>query len=114
MKNEILELFKGIVVIIDDKINDTSSKIFEIKQEIEKKDISVVCYDSIPAIEKISSFSNASFIILDWSFSDLDGNGDLDERISMGATNKKDEEERIIELIKRINNDFFYTFIHIF
>ena len=107
MKNEILELFKGIVVIIDDKINDTSSKIFEIKQEIEKKDISVVCYDSIPAIEKISSFSNASFIILDWSFSDLDGNGDLDERISMGATNKKDEEERIIELIKRINNDFF-------
>ena len=107
MKDEILELFKGIVVIIDDKINDTSSKIFEIKQEIEKKDISVVCYDNIPAIEKISSFSNASFIILDWSFSDLDGNGDLDERISMGATNKKEEEERIIKLIKRINNDFF-------
>ena len=55
MKEEILELFKGIAVIIDDKINDTSSKIFEIKQEIEKKNISVVCYDSIPAIEKISS-----------------------------------------------------------
>ena len=107
MKEEILELFKGIAVIIDDKINDTSSKIFEIKQEIEKKNISVVCYDSIPAIEKISSFSNASFIILDWSFSDLDGNGDLDERISMGATNKKEEEERIIKLIKGINNDFF-------
>ncbi|WP_446810150.1 hypothetical protein ACH50O_00700 [Methylomonas sp. 2BW1-5-20] len=64
---DILELFKGIAVIIDDEVNNPSVKELQnILTQIESKEIPLLKYDSIPSSEKSSYFKNLSFVVLDW------------------------------------------------
>ncbi len=68
---DIKKLFKGVAVVIDDKINDTESDdlILKIVDKLKKEKIPLLKYDDIPDNSIISNFSNISFILLDWELS---------------------------------------------
>lgn len=67
---DIKELFKGVAVIIDDKVNNNESKnedkILEIVEKLEHEKIPLLKYESIPDNDEIKNFQNISFILLDW------------------------------------------------
>ena len=65
---DIKELFKGVAVVIDDKINDKESGdlILNIIEKLEKENIPLLKYNDIPDENIISDFNNVSFILLDW------------------------------------------------
>lgn len=70
----IKELFSGVAVIIDDKINglnkddkdDKPDKIFQIIKKLEENNIPLLKYESLPNDSEIKQFKNISFILLDW------------------------------------------------
>jgi len=67
------ELLRGVAIIIDDQIADTSSEIFKLITEIEERHIPCVKYDTLPELESITHLSEVSFIILDWDLTPFDG-----------------------------------------
>ena len=66
--NEILDLFSGNVVVIDDEINNPSGALKELLNELTSKSILFHKFDRIPNDEQIINFRNISFMILDWEF----------------------------------------------
>ena len=104
---EIEKLFNGIAVIVDNEIEDKDSAVYKIKTLIEAKSIPVAVFSEIPQLEVIPSLASASFIVLDWDYtnSKLDvGDG---ERVSIPAALTESEEERLIEFIKKLQSDIF-------
>lgn len=67
-ENEILELFDGNVVIIDDEINSPTGALKELINELNDKSILFHKLDRIPDDWQINNFRNISFMILDWEF----------------------------------------------
>ena len=65
---DVEKLFQGIAVIFDDEISDPTSTIYTIKENIQRKNIPVAVYNEMPRPEIIPSLSNASFVILDWDY----------------------------------------------
>jgi hypothetical protein len=108
------KLFSGIAVIIDDEINEDSSPISTMKKTIEKRDIPVATYETIPEKGVIPSLVDAAFVILDWDFTHgqaqrlLDGD---EERIKFGDTMQKDQESELIEFIRAL---MLGTFVPVF
>ncbi len=114
----VVELFKGVAVIIDDQVDILDSEIYKIKNMIMEKKIPVLTFPTIPEEDFISSFYGISFIILDWDFtalSEKDANYeyDLGERVNVGDTYEAETNTRIIGFIKRIINELFIP-IYIF
>lgn len=75
MKNsEIISLFKGIGIIIDENIGDCNSHddINKIYRYLINRNIPLLSYSSIPKDEVIQNFKNASFVVLDWNLHNLD------------------------------------------
>lgn len=110
----IAELFKGIAVIIDDEIKDETSKIYHIKQMIEKRNIPVLEFDDIPSVDLIPSLEHSSFIVLDWEYSDnteKDMQKSVDERISIPATLQGEKTKILLEFIRKILKHFIPVFI---
>ncbi|MDM8119761.1 hypothetical protein QUV58_02930 [Succinatimonas hippei] len=70
---EILDLFLGVVLIIDDEIENSTSSIFKISQEIERLGFIVVKYKQIPNEDIFKSLINISFIIIDWKIFPVSG-----------------------------------------
>ncbi len=71
---DILELFPGIAVIIDDEINrDITSLngIQKILKSLREKSIPFISYSELPNDEMIKNFHSASFILLDWNLSGI-------------------------------------------
>lgn len=104
---DIGRLFNGIAVIVDNEIENNTSTIYKIKELIEAKNIPVAVFRNIPQLDVISALSNASFIILDWDYT----NGELaveeDERVAMASTLVASEEESVITFIKELLNQIF-------
>lgn len=67
--NDIISLFKGIGIIIDENINNESSHddILKIYKYFYRKQIPVLTYMSIPEDTVVQNFQDASFIVLDWN-----------------------------------------------
>ncbi len=110
---DVAQLFKGIAVIIDDEIKDTTSTIYKIKTMIESRNIPVLEFDDIPNKELISSFEHSSFVVLDWEYVN-DAERDIksmEERISMPTTLQSEKEEELLEFIKETLEFFVPTFI---
>jgi len=111
---DVEKLFSGIAVIIDDEINEKSSPIFAMRKNIEKRDIPVATYETIPDKGVISSLADAAFVILDWDFTHgqaqrlLDGD---EERIKFGDTMQEDQESELIEFIRVLMSS---TFVPVF
>ena len=66
----IKELFKGVAVVIDDKINDAGDLITKIINKLEKKKVPVLKYEDIPENKIINNLNNVAFILLDWELFD--------------------------------------------
>lgn len=69
---DIIQLFSGIGVVIDEKIHDkenTPNGIQKIVNSIEEKNILLLKLDSLPEDETISKLHSISFLILDWNLS---------------------------------------------
>ena len=103
---DVVNLFQGIAVIFDDEINVPTSTISRIKENIQSKNIPVAVYKEPPRQEIIPSLSNASFVILDWEYTndELDIGGD--ERVLKPAVLKQAQDESLIlfirELLRRV------------
>jgi hypothetical protein len=97
---DILELFKGVGVIIDDALNpqnyeaNKSDIIRKIKSSFEKKNIPLLTYWKLPNKE-VFHFHSISFILLDW---DLHG---------LGRSLPQSAIDDNIEFIKQINDVCF-------
>lgn len=66
---DVKDLFKGIGVIIDDKINcqdETQDKILKIANELQRNNIPLLKFERIPDNEILPHLYSINFIILDW------------------------------------------------
>lgn len=68
---DIIQLFSGIGVVIDEAINNEGQPngIQKIVHSIKDKDIPILAYEELPNAETLSKFHSISFIILDWNLS---------------------------------------------
>ena len=65
---DIVQLFSGIGIIIDDEINVANSSIGKIALSFKEKHIPYLSYELLPTNEEIHSFHSASFVLLDWKW----------------------------------------------
>ena len=102
---DIKNLFSGVAIIIDDKINNEESgdKILQIRDKLKEEHIPLIEYEDIPEPEIVSNFKNISFVLLDW---------ELFSRPEPGIP--FDEELFIKYNIEFINNIRKSTFVPIF
>ena len=69
---DIVQLFSGIGVVIDEAINIKGNRpngIQKIVQSIESKHIPLLQFEDLPDDEVISKLHSISFLILDWNLS---------------------------------------------
>lgn len=69
---DIIQLFSGIGVVIDEAINAKESQpngIQKIVQSLNDKNIPVLTYEELPNEETLSKLHSISFVILDWNLS---------------------------------------------
>jgi hypothetical protein len=94
--NNVLDLFKGVGVIIDDALANPNSAdvIWKIKKHFENKNVPVLPYSELPTNEKVSNFNTVSFLLLDW---------DLYGRLPAGVSKPQTATEDNIEFIKQFN-----------
>ncbi len=104
---DVEKLFNGIAVIVDNEIEDKTSAIYKIKELIEGKNIPVAVFSEVPQLDVIPALASASFIILDWDYT----NGELEleegERVAIPGTLVASEEERLIGFIKKLLSEIF-------
>ena len=65
---DIVQLFSGIGIIIDDEITNANSSIGKIAISFKEKHIPYLPYEVLPTDEEIPSFHSASFVLLDWKW----------------------------------------------
>ena len=98
---DIGKLFNGIAVIVDNEIENKTSAIYKIKELIEAKNIPVAVYSEIPQLDVIPALSGASFIILDWDYTNGEAEVGEDERVVIPDALTTSNEERLIAFINR-------------
>ena len=64
----IIELFSGIGVIIDDEIYKPKSSIKKVMCSFEEKNIPFLAYEDLPSTELVHNFHSVSFVLLDWKW----------------------------------------------
>ena len=101
------KLFQGIAVIIDDEISNPTSSISSIKEIIQSKNIPVAVYSEIPRQEVIPSLSNASFVILDWDYTNSELAVNVDERLSIPTELKAEQDKNLIQFIDGLHRLVF-------
>ena len=71
---DIIQLFSGVGVVIDEAINSEEEKptsIQKIVQSIRSRHIPLIMYDDLPDDEELSKLHSISFLILDWNLSGI-------------------------------------------
>lgn len=103
------ELLRGIIVVVDDQIEEDASEISKILSTLKEDKFPVVTYEDVPDEEVIQSLSSASMVILDWEFKNRKtvgemGNMTIDEisRIKIGELSNP-----IISFIKILLDKIF-------
>ena len=101
--NNVLDLFKGIGVIIDDALNVKSGNpndiIWKIKSSFEKQNIPILTFSELPNNEQVRNFNTVSFMLLDW---DLYGC-----QTELGVSKPQTAADDNIEFIKQFNSVCF-------
>lgn len=101
---DIGKLFNGIAVIVDNEIENKTSAIYKIKELIEAKNIPVAVYSEIPQLDVIPALSGASFIILDWDYTNGEAEVGEDERVVIPDALTTSNEERLIAFMIEASN----------
>jgi len=100
--NNILDLFKGIGVIIDDALHTQSENhddiIWAIKDSFEKQNIPILTFSELPSKGQVQNFNTVSFILLDW---------DLCGQLPVGVSKPQTAADDNIEFIKQLNSVCF-------
>jgi len=98
--NDVLDLFKGVGVIIDDALANPNSNdvIWKIKKHFEDKFIPILSYKELPSNENVSNFHTVSFLLLDW---------DLHGQLPVGVSKPQTATDDNIEFIKQFNSICF-------
>lgn len=98
--SNVLDLFKGVGVIIDDDLKPeketANDGIWGIKKSFEDKNIPLLTYYELPD-DKVENFNSVSFLLLDWDLIGLGGKIDLPQAAI----------DDNIEFIKQFNNACF-------
>jgi hypothetical protein len=98
--NNVLDLFKGIGVIIDDDLKPeketANDGIWGIKKSFEDKNIPLLIYFELPD-DKVKNFNFVSFLLLDWELA-----GDMPKGVQ-----KPDLSDDNIEFIRKFNEVCF-------
>ena len=98
-----IEWLNGIAVFIDDEINDEKSNAYKLKQQIDDNKIPVLTRLDLP--DDVATFANhihgASFVIVDWKFSNL-GEEIIAEGGRLPENVKEKDEEVIINFIRQL------------
>lgn len=96
-------LLNGICVIIDDEVDEVGTPANDLATSIKSEGMLVATYTHLPQEEIISSLGNASFIILDWDYS----NADLPEGVSRGENETEEAKEQTIMFLQTIQTQYF-------
>jgi len=107
--NNVLKLFNGICIIVDDAFKDLQNKkddIFLIKEILESKNFPIVTFHSIPEDDVIYNFQNISFLLLDWDLLGLDED-DILSGVTKQDVLKADNQESVINFIKKLKTIAF-------
>ncbi len=104
---DVEKLFQGIAVIFDDEISDPTSTIYTIKENIQRKNIPVAVYNEMPRPEIIPSLSNASFVILDWDYTNSGLDVGSSERLSIPIELRAEQEQNLIQFISKLLCEVF-------
>jgi hypothetical protein len=96
-------LFHGIVVVIDDEIEDPRSEIHAIQTQIEGAGCSVVGMKDIPEGPKLENLRAASFFVVDWNLSGVSLGEDLGSGVSpLPPRVKIENEKRVTDFLQRL------------
>ena len=105
------ELFQGIVVIIDDEIDKFGlggkETINILAEDLEKNNMPVLPYRSIPSEEDIPALAGASMIVLDWKFDSLIDEESSEERVMGSVEVDKDIREKLFTFIEKALEQLF-------
>lgn len=97
----VIDLFAGIGVIIDDALTPdkqaAGDQIWKIKSSFEEANTPLLTFSELPNEDKIVHFNSISFLLLDW---DLIG-------LEIGIDLPKEAIKDNIEFLKQIRNQFF-------
>jgi len=101
---DIKHLFKGVAVVIDDKINDPESGdlILNIIEKLNEENIPLLKYDDIPEDSVITHLNNINFLLLDWELFEKPEGAYFDEKPFI---------ENVINFIKKLKS---ITFVPVF
>ena len=104
--NESIEyLLKSTAVVIDNEINKENSGIVKLIKELEESGTIFVKLAEINP--EIKSYSNASFIILDWKLSDAENDSRLPEGVEFGSEERRLEQKEVLDFIKELTKNFY-------
>lgn len=104
--NEKLQSFlSSTALVIDDEIIDENSTISKIVLELESQGTLFVKRRELT--DAVESFSNISFIILDWDLTKKEEIESLPPGVSLGSTLLESKKEEIISFIKTVIKNYF-------
>ena len=104
--NEKLQSFlSSTALVIDDEIIDESSTISKIVLELESQGTLFVKKRELT--DSVESFSNISFVILDWDLTKKEEKDSLPPGVSLGAALLTSKKEEIINFIKNVIKNYF-------
>jgi len=108
---DILELFSGIGVIIDDAFENGNNQdlIWKIKKVFDEKSIPVLIYSDLPNNE-INHLHNCSFILIDWELITI-SDDEIIEGVKTGASLKEGKRKEVLEFLAKLKN---ITFLPVF
>lgn len=69
---DVKRLFKGVALIVDDKVSDSDSSIAQIMKNFENENIPLIKYDILPRLDIISHLQNISFVLFDWQLQTME------------------------------------------
>lgn len=105
---DVVELFRGIAVVIDDEINDGDTNIRSILEQINEKNIPCLAYSSLPAEDVIPSLHHLAFLLLDWRLIKNDvASADILAGIQIPSTLLESQVVENVEFLKKIANVCF-------
>ena len=101
------ELFRGIAVIIDDEICDKRASIYNVLNQLKKKSIPYVEYESLPNEEIVYNLQNVSFVLLDWKLNESLSNNDVSAGVKLPSSIEQSNDDSNIEFLKKIQMQCF-------
>lgn len=95
----------GTALIVDDQINEKTSKINNVRIELEGEGASFLTYERIPEKKFWPTFGSLSFLIVDWK---IDSENELGLMgVNIGSQRKHEQELEVMSFIEHVIEEHF-------